>query len=135
MCCHRLFIYTTCGHSTFAPEPLVLCRHAAIPPDSDHSTMCKIIAHPYKSLRLEQLCPPCQRRRDSMLGRIEQCQHVEFDEYKWKVSYAMPMHGKDYWTKKMEDRLAAEEAEGKELARKKRRRLSWKRRSGRSKGG
>ncbi|KAK4895560.1 hypothetical protein LTR27_006343 [Elasticomyces elasticus] len=129
MCCHRLFIYTTCGHSTFVPEPLVLCRNAAIPPDSDHSIMCEIVAHPYKSLRLEQLCPPCQARRDSMLSRIEQRQQVTFDEYKWKVSYAMPEHGKDFWTKKMEDRLAAEEAESKELAKKKRRRMSWKRKT------
>jgi len=31
---------------------------------------------------------------------------VRFDEWRWKVSYGLPPHGKDYWTKKMEDKEA-----------------------------
>ncbi|KAK5126928.1 hypothetical protein LTR85_008286 [Meristemomyces frigidus] len=132
MCCHRLFIYTTCGHSTFSPKPLILCRHASIPPDGSHSTRCELIAHPYQSWKFEKLCPPCQNRRDSMLGRIERTTRVDYDEWKWKVSYALPLHGKDYWTTKMEKLEAAERE--KETAsvvsrRKSIKRFSWKRKS------
>ena len=70
-----------------------------------------------------------------MLGRYEQCQQVTFDEYKWKVSYAMPTHGgKDYWTKKMEDRIAAEKEEAESVrARNKKMRFSlMKRKSAKS---
>lgn len=78
-----------------------------------------------------------------MLDRLERCQHVEYDEYKWKVSYAMPAHGKDYWTKKMEEKKAAEEVAAKaeqksikekEHGHKRRKRFSLRRRSTR-KGG
>lgn len=135
MCCHRLFIYGTCGHSTFSPEPLILCRHASIPPDGSHSTRCELIAHPYQSWRIEQLCPPCQKRRDSMLSRIERTTKVEFDEWKWKVSYALPLHGKDYWTTKMEKLAEEEQKKSQEhLGRKKSlKRFSWKRKSTKSK--
>jgi hypothetical protein len=38
------------------------------------------------------------------MGQIEQAQVVKFDEWRWKVSYGMPTHGKDYWGKKAEER-------------------------------
>ncbi|KAF7196530.1 hypothetical protein HII31_02258 [Pseudocercospora fuligena] len=70
---------------------------------------CEIVAHPYKSLRLDQLCPPCQKRRDALIRDIEEKQVVKFDEWQWKVSYGMPSHGgKDYWGKKAEEREAEE---------------------------
>lgn len=31
-------------------------------------------------------------------------QSVKFDGWQWKVSYGMPSGGKDYWTKKAEER-------------------------------
>jgi hypothetical protein len=102
MCCHRLYIYHTCGHSSFSPAPLILCRHASIPPDLTYSTHCKLIAHPYQSFMFDHLCPTCQHRRDTLMGRIEQNQVVTFDDWRWKVSYELPLHGKDYWTAKME---------------------------------
>lgn len=72
-----------------------------------------------------------------MLGRIECCQQVTFDEYKWKVSYKMPAYGgKDYWTKKMEERIEKEKEEAESLkAKKKSREFSWKRKSGKTRGG
>jgi len=66
-------------------------------------------------------------RRDSMLGRIERAQKVEYDEWRWKVSYALPLRGKDYWTKKMEDKEKAEREFQSDV--KKRKRFSWKRKS------
>ncbi|KAF2766238.1 hypothetical protein EJ03DRAFT_377167 [Teratosphaeria nubilosa] len=131
MCCHRLYIYDTCGHSAFSPEPLIMCRHAAIPPDGTHSTTCEIIAHPYQSWRLDSLCSSCQVRRHSMLTRIERNQLVEFDEWKWKVSYALPIHGKDYWTTKMENLRMEQEKTSLASARREKRRsrmsVNWKR--------
>ena len=64
-----------------------------------------------------------------MLERVERCQQLEFEEYKWRVSYAMPAHGKDYWTKKMEEKRAKEEAEAREEGRNSKKRFSWRRKS------
>lgn len=109
MCCHSRIIYATCGHSTFCPRPLVECRDASFDPSAPWSTTCKIVAHPYKTLRMDQLCPPCKTRRDTLLREIEQNQAVRFDEWQWKVSYGMPGHGeKDYWGKKAEERAEEE---------------------------
>lgn len=109
MCCHRRIIYATCGHSTFSPQPLVECRLASIDPTVQWSSGCQIVAHPYKSLRLDRLCPTCQQRREVLLHEIDESSVVRFDEWQWKVSYGMPGHGgKDYWTKKMEERQEAE---------------------------
>ena len=90
MCCHQLYIYDICGHCTFGPRPLIECPAAGIAPDAHRSSKCELTSHPYRSTKVERLCPACKRRRDSMLDRLERCQHVEYDEYKWKVSYAMP---------------------------------------------
>ncbi|RMY49450.1 hypothetical protein D0865_07478 [Hortaea werneckii] len=75
------------------------------------------------------------KRRDSMLSRIERTTRVEFDEWKWKVSYALPLHGKDYWTTKMEKLAEEEQKKSQEqLGRKKSlKRFSWKRKSTKSK--
>jgi hypothetical protein len=87
MCCHRLYVYTVCGHSVLSSKPLIECRHASIEPDGYQSTDCEIIAHPYQSWKIETLCPPCQQQRDTLMSRIEAVQTVKFDEWRWKVSY------------------------------------------------
>ena len=61
-----------------------------------------------------------------MLAYIERSQEVRFDEWRWKVSYGLPAHGKDYWTKKMEDKEAALAKEAKESKRSSSR-FSWRR--------
>lgn len=109
MCCHRLYVYTVCGHSTFSQTPLELCRNAGIPPEGDHSTTCELMAHPYKSWKFERLCPPCQSRRDYLMGGFESSQTVTYDEWQWKVSYGLGSDGKDYWAKRMEDKKRKEE--------------------------
>jgi len=106
MCCHRLVIYTTCGHSFFSPRPITECRNASVPPNGSSSTACELFGHPYRSWRLGRLCPTCQYRRETLLSSVEQTQEVRFDEWKWKVSYGMPAHGKAQWTKKAEEREA-----------------------------
>lgn len=119
MCCHRLYVYTTCGHSTLSSKPLIECRHASIEPDGHHSTSCEIIAHPYQSWKIETLCPPCQSQRDALMSRIETTQVVKFDEWRWKVSYGMPAHGKDFWGRRADEREKREkEMEGREGKRK-----------------
>jgi len=122
MCCHRLYVYNTCGHSVFSPSPLVVCRFAEIPPHAAQSTTCKIIAHPYQSWKIDSLCPECQQRRARLLEQVEITQVIQFDEWRWKVSYGMPAHGKDFWGKKAEER---EKKEG--SVKTSRKRFSWKR--------
>lgn len=90
MCYHKLYIYTTCGHSSFSPHPLLLCQHASIAPSSTYSTSCALLAHPFQSLKLEHLCPSCQQRRDKLLEKLDNSQTVRFDEWRWKVSYSAP---------------------------------------------
>ena len=71
-----------------------------------------------------------------MLGRIERTTKVEYDDWRWKVSYALPLHGKDYWTTKMEKIEAEKDRESvKQMESMKQRkgsnvkRFSWKRKS------
>lgn len=104
MCCHRLFVFSVCGHSTLSERPLQECSLASIPPESRRSIACDPIAHPYRSWKLDRLCPACQARRDSLLGGLEASLTVSFDQWRWKVSYGMPAHGKDYWGRKAEER-------------------------------
>jgi hypothetical protein len=132
MCLHRRVIFTTCGHSTFGPQALIECRNACIGPAVSWSSTCQIVAHPYKTLKLDSLCPPCQARRDALLHEIEVKQVVKFDEWQWKVSYGMPSGGgKDYWGKKAEERQLQENNRPSELAsptrRRSSKRFSWRR--------
>ncbi|TKA31792.1 hypothetical protein B0A50_01871 [Salinomyces thailandicus] len=68
-----------------------------------------------------------------MLSRIERTTRVDFDEWRWKVSYAKPLHGKDYWTNKMEKLAEEEQRKAQEqLGRQKSiKKFSWKRKGGR----
>lgn len=50
---------------------------------------------------------------------------VKFDEWRWKVSYGMPVHGKDFWGRKAEER-EEREASLRDEGRKKRKRFSWR---------
>lgn len=107
MCCHSRIIYSTCGHSSFCPRPLIECRDASFDPAMRWSTGCEIVAHPYKSLRLNELCPQCSCTRETLLKEIEQKQIVKFDEWQWKVSYGSG-GGTDLRFKKLEDRVEEE---------------------------
>jgi len=44
------------------------------------------------------------------MGHFEEAQVVKFDEWRWKVSYGMPTHGKDYWGRKADEREEEEAA-------------------------
>lgn len=128
MCCHRRIIYATCGHSIFCPKPLVECLNASIDPRLDFSTTCEIVGHPYKSWRVDQLCPSCQQRRDILLREIDESNVVRFDECQWKVSYSLPGGGgKDYWSKKAEEREEQSREKKEEKKRKGSKRFSWRR--------
>lgn len=102
MCYHRLFIYTTCGHSSFSSVPILMCRHASIAPSSTFSMACIIVAHPYKSTKLAQLCPPCQHQRDTLLDHIESGLIVKYDTWRWKVSYGVTPHKQEAWDRQRE---------------------------------
>ena len=58
-----------------------------------------------------------------MLEQVEITQVIQYDEWRWKVSYGMPAHGKDFWGKKAEER---EKKEGSVKSRRKR--FSFRRR-------
>jgi hypothetical protein len=116
MCCHRLYIYTTCGHTTLSPSPIIECRLASIEPAQHRSTGCELVTHPYQSWKLEKLCPPCHKEREVLMSRIEAVQAIKFDEGKWRVSYGMPAHGKDFWGRRADER-EQREREVKEVAR------------------
>lgn len=90
MCYHKLYIFTTCGHSCMSTRPLIMCRHASISPVSTYSSGCELKTHPYQCNKIESLCWTCQRRRSELLGRLEQQQVVRYDEWQWKVSYSAP---------------------------------------------
>lgn len=125
MCCHRFYVYSTCGHSFFGPTPIVLCQEASIPPDGSFSTTCELTAHPFQSWKIDSLCPECNNRRVKLLSRIEVSQTIQYDEWRWKVSYGMPAHGKDFWSRKAEERAKLEKETGKR--KRKSLRFSWKR--------
>lgn len=60
-----------------------------------------------------------------LLHRIEVDQTIKFDDWRWKVSYGMPAHGKDFWGRKAEERARLEKETGK--TKRKSGRFSWKR--------
>ncbi|KAK3680375.1 hypothetical protein LTR37_021285 [Vermiconidia calcicola] len=104
---------------------MVLCRNGSIPPNGAFSTTCELMAHPYQSWRLETLCPRCEYVRARLMNRIDSMQGIKYDEEKWKVSYGMPAHGKDFWGRKAEERENLSKDTGKK--KKKSLRFSWKR--------
>lgn len=110
MCYHRLFIYTTCGHSIFSRRPLVLCDAASL---GHADSSCRLIAHPFQSWKLNSLCTACADNRTVLLDRIDVSEVIKYDEWRWKVSYGMPKHGKDFWGRKVEEREKLEKETGK----------------------
>ena len=111
MCIHRLYIYSTCGHSLLSPRPLLLCCDASIPPDGSYSTTCELKSHPFQSWKLESLCPECDKRRDVLLSQVE-VNGVVYDKWRWKVSYGVDANGEDFWGKKAEERAKMEKETG-----------------------
>ena len=59
------------------------------------------------------------------MDRIEISQAVKYDEWRWKVSYGMPAHGKDFWGRKADERAELEAKTGKRT--RKALRFSWRR--------
>jgi len=90
MCWHKLYIFTTCGHSTYSSQPLIVCGHASIGPTSTFSESCSLRAHPFQTVKIEQNCPACRKQRDRLIERLDTTQIVRFDECQWKVSYDSP---------------------------------------------
>ena len=50
------------------------------------------------------------------MSRLEQ-NKVVYEDWRWKVSYGMPEHGKDFWGKKAEERERLEKETGKRTRR------------------
>lgn len=65
----------------------------------------------------------CHRRRNALQERLKQ-NKVVYEDWRWKVSYGMPAHGKDFWGRKAEERERLEKETGK---RSKRSVISWRR--------
>ena len=52
------------------------------------------------------------------MSAIEAVQTIKFDEGKWRVSYGMPVHGKDFWGRRADEReLRERDREGRVEAR------------------
>ena len=51
-----------------------------------------------------------------MLEKLEQ-NKVVYEDWRWKVSYGMPEHGKDFWGRKAEERERLERETGKRTKR------------------
>ena len=63
-----------------------------------------------------------------LLQQIDESHAVRFDEWQWKVSYGLPGHGgKDYWSKKAEEREQMEQERKDSNRRKSQKRFSWRR--------
>jgi hypothetical protein len=110
MCIHKYYIFLNCGHSFFAPGPLVTCKKATflpLPPSQHYrlsrkssvsthtpfSSTCMPEAHPYRTIRITYgLCLDCEVRRKYLLAQAEQdfVSVVRFDESKWRVQYRSP---------------------------------------------
>ncbi len=97
MCYHRLYIFSICGHSLYAPTPLLLCKDSAIPPDAPASAACTPRAHPFQSLRIHRLCALCDRRRSALLAEVERDREIKFDQWRWKVAYQNPAAEQEAW--------------------------------------
>lgn len=105
MCYHRLYIFSTCGHSLFLPQPLLLCKSASLssttndpPSSSASSTTCEPRAHPYQSLRIHRLCARCEQRRSLLLAEVENSgSEVKFEPWRWKVAYQNPSAEGEAW--------------------------------------
>jgi hypothetical protein len=133
MCIHKYYIFLNCGHSFFAPGPLLICDKATFPPlpPSQHyrlsrrssisthapfSSTCVPQAHPYRTVRVAHgLCLDCEVRRKYLLSQVEQdfISPVRFDESKWRVKYRSPRgwRGKqreEEWEKWGEEDLSVE---------------------------
>jgi len=94
MCYHRLYIFTTCGHSLFHLQPLQPCRKkSSIPP----YTTCAPLAHPYQSLKIHRLCLACTRQRDALIAQIESGQEIRFEDWRWRVAYRSPIADEESW--------------------------------------
>jgi hypothetical protein len=50
------------------------------------------------------------------MSRLEQ-NKVVYEDWRWKVSYGMPAHGKDFWGTKAEERERLEKETGKRTRR------------------
>lgn len=120
MCCHSRIVFATCGHSEFGSRPLVKCRKASVDvvvgmPRMDlpktlqepkplfqqleemgiaSTPRCEVFAHPFKTLRLERLCPSCEVRRDVLLageaGRSSVAV-LRWDDLQWRVQNRFTM--------------------------------------------
>ncbi|KAF2227970.1 hypothetical protein BDZ85DRAFT_255189 [Elsinoe ampelina] len=98
MCYYRLHIFTTCGHTSFSPNPVRQCRESttyrlklmtrsALTPWLG----CPIrTTHPLQTFKVERLCNQCQTARDNLLYHLDSAHVIRVDDTKWKVSYAAP---------------------------------------------
>ncbi|KAF2146461.1 uncharacterized protein K452DRAFT_199827, partial [Aplosporella prunicola CBS 121167] len=91
MCYHKLFIFTTCGHSFFEAAPLVQCKSASIGPHETFSSGCRVQSHPFQTRRLDALCSACASRREELLdGAAALTGEVRFAEWRWRMKYQSP---------------------------------------------
>lgn len=105
MCFHSQHIWMACGHSLLSPQPIARCRQASATNRFGPSTStCTPTTHPYQTWRIETLCPACEGERDRRLSELAKPPAVQFDEWRWRVSYAMPSTGKDFWGRKADER-------------------------------
>jgi hypothetical protein len=133
MCIHKYHIFLNCGHSFFAPGPLLICDKATflpLPPSQHYrlsrkssmkthepfSSTCVPQAHPFRTVRIDHgLCLECEVRRKYLLAQAEQdfISPVKIDEKKWRVQYVSPIAWKgkkreDEWQKWGEEDLSVE---------------------------
>ncbi|OCK97076.1 uncharacterized protein K441DRAFT_606723 [Cenococcum geophilum 1.58] len=102
---HYLYIFTTCGHSTFATHPLLPCaashsqprRTLDIKPLPDLNGCHGPRAHPFQSFRIYRLCAVRTRRRNALLAKVEEGKEVRFEDWRWKVKYQSPRADEGRW--------------------------------------
>jgi hypothetical protein len=134
MCIHKYYIFLNCGHSFFAPGPILICDKATFPslPPLQHyrlslrssisthapySSTCVPEVHPYRTVRIRcGLCLDCEIRRHYLLEQAEQnfIPAVRFDESKWRVQYQSMSDGKgkqkdEEWRKWGEEDMSVEQ--------------------------
>nr|POF12705.1 hypothetical protein CFP56_09857 [Quercus suber] len=77
MCCHRLFIWETCGHHVTEANPIFRCQIAVNHQDHSSSRTCKPMTHPFKTFRFPTLCPTCAGERTEMMAELKHKQALD----------------------------------------------------------
>lgn len=86
MCYHKKAIFTTCGHSSWGPLVGSPCSDTNSSQSPSRWQTCKKRSHPFRTLRIDTLCPHCNAERERLLAALEteQVERKSAGAWPWK---------------------------------------------------